>query len=77
MLSIQAFPMQQGGGMGFMVTMVVRRLDTNTVIVVNGLECKFVDDDDTQPCGVMNVLELQKPNDHPNPFAQPNFPKKK
>ena len=44
MLTVQAFPMQQGGGMGFVVTMIVRRLDTNTIIVVNGLECKFVDD---------------------------------
>lgn len=77
MLSVQAFPMQQGGGMGFIVTMVVRRLDTGAVIVVNGLECKFVDDRDSQPCGVTNVLDLQKPNNHPNPFAQPDFPKKK
>jgi len=42
-LSTQVFPMQQGGAMGFMVMMAVRRLDTNMVVVVNGLECVFYD----------------------------------
>lgn len=42
-LSTQVFPMQQGGAMGFMVMMAVRRSDTNMVVVINGLECVFYD----------------------------------
>jgi hypothetical protein len=43
-LSTQAFPMQGASGMGFMITMVVRRLDNDKVVVIDGMGATIVDE---------------------------------
>lgn len=45
-ISSHAYPMQdpRTGGMGFMVAFVVRRVDTNAIVVINGLEAIVVDE---------------------------------
>ena len=43
-LSSQAFPMQNGGQIGFMVAFIVRRLPDNKILVIDGNNCEWSED---------------------------------
>ena len=54
MISNQVFPMQNGNQVMFAMAIVVRRLDNNQVVVINGLECYVVEEKKEKVTSLVN-----------------------